>query len=78
MNTILNNLVLIKKRIAIACKKSSRNADEVKLLLATKTVTPDKIKIALAAGEILIGENKVQELKEKFEVLKYFVKSFVK
>jgi len=70
MNTILNNLVLIKKRIAIACKKSSRNADEVKLLLATKTVTPDKIKIALAAGEILIGENKVQELKEKFEVLK--------
>jgi len=69
MNTILNNLVLIKKRIAIACKKSSRNADEVKLLLATKTVTPDKIKIALAAGEILIGENKVQELKEKLKCL---------
>jgi pyridoxal phosphate enzyme (YggS family) len=42
---------------------------QVKLLLATKTVPADRIKIALAAGQILIAENKVQELKEKHEAL---------
>ena len=50
--------------------RSGRTPDEVKLLLATKTVTPDNIKIALQAGETLIGENKVQELKTKYDELK--------
>jgi len=38
-------------------------------LLATKTVTAERIKIALQAGQTLIAENKVQELKEKYEEL---------
>ncbi|RYE43059.1 MAG: YggS family pyridoxal phosphate-dependent enzyme, partial [Sphingobacteriales bacterium] len=41
-----------------------------RLLLATKTVPAERISIALAAGETLIAENKVQELKEKFYGLK--------
>lgn len=48
-----------------ACKKSGRNPDDVQLLLATKTVDVGKIKQALALGETFIGENKVQELKQK-------------
>lgn len=40
------------------------------MLLATKTVPAERIKIALQAGHTLIAENKVQELKEKYEVLK--------
>jgi PLP dependent protein len=40
------------------------------LLLATKTVSAEKILIALQAGETLIAENKVQELKDKFDALK--------
>ena len=70
MNEIINNLSIIKKRIEAACLESGRNRNDVKLLLATKTNTADKIKIALEAGETLIGENKVQELAEKFEPLK--------
>jgi pyridoxal phosphate enzyme (YggS family) len=70
MNEILNNLALIKQRIEKACLESQRNSNEVKLLLATKTISADKIKIALEAGETLIGENKVQELTQKFEPLK--------
>ena len=70
MNEILNNLATIKQRIEKACLESNRNSNEVKLLLATKTISADKIKIALEAGETLIGENKVQELTEKFEPLK--------
>ena len=40
------------------------------MLLATKTVSAERIKTALNAGHTLIAENKVQELKEKFEALK--------
>ncbi|WP_284461486.1 YggS family pyridoxal phosphate-dependent enzyme [Chryseobacterium sp.] len=67
---ILHNLSIINKRIKDACEKSGRNPDEVKLLLATKTISPEHIKVALENGHRLIGENKVQELKEKYEDLK--------
>ncbi|VTP91621.1 YggS family pyridoxal phosphate-dependent enzyme [Sphingobacterium daejeonense] len=67
---ILRNITLIQERINNACKESGRNPNEVKLLLATKTVPAERIKIALQAGHTLIAENKVQELKEKYEALK--------
>ncbi len=40
-----------------------------KVTIATKTVPADRIKQALDAGETLIGENKVQELQEKYSLL---------
>lgn len=67
---ILHNLNIINTRIKKACEKAGRNPDEVQLLLATKTVSAERIKIALENGQILIAENKVQELKEKYEELK--------
>jgi pyridoxal phosphate enzyme (YggS family) len=67
---LLHNLEIINQRIKNACEKADRNADEVKLLLATKTVSAERIKLALENGETLIAENKVQELKEKYEDLK--------
>lgn len=67
---ILKNLETIQSRINSACEKSKRNPNEVKLLLATKTVSPSRIKIALEAGYTLIAENRVQELKEKYQDLK--------
>ena len=70
MNEIAQNIAEIKGRMAEACKKAGRNPEEVKLLLATKTVPADRIKLALAVGETLIGENKVQELRDKYEELK--------
>lgn len=68
---IINNLKSIQERIENICNKTGRDSNEVKLLLATKTVPAERIKIALQAGQTLIGENKVQELKGKFEPLKY-------
>ncbi|MDR4951060.1 YggS family pyridoxal phosphate-dependent enzyme [Chryseobacterium sp. ES2] len=67
---ILYNLTLINDRIKKACEQSGRNSNEVRLLLATKTVSAERIKIALENGQTLIAENKVQELKEKYEELK--------
>ncbi len=63
---IHHNISLIKERIAQACIKSGRKIDDVKLLLATKTVNTERIKTALNAGNTLIAENKIQELKEKY------------
>lgn len=67
---ILESIAIIKERIDKVCKENGRNPDEVKLLLATKTVPAERIKIALQAGYTLIAENKVQELKEKYGALK--------
>lgn len=64
-SSLIDNIASIKQRMALACQKSGRPLDSVQLLLATKTVTADKILKAIKTGETLIGENKVQELKEK-------------
>lgn len=60
----------IHQRIDNACRKSGRPNTDVRLLMATKTVDPDGIKLAIDAGERLIGENKVQEYAAKWEALK--------
>ena len=67
---IIHNLNVILKRIENACINAGRNPKEVKLLMATKTVSANRIKIALQTGQTLIAENKVQEVKEKYEDLK--------
>ncbi|MDW8850428.1 YggS family pyridoxal phosphate-dependent enzyme [Flavobacterium sp. MMLR14_040] len=67
---LLFNLQQIHTRIENACKASGRNTSEVQLLLATKTVPAAKIRIAIEAGESLIGENKMQEFRDKDAELK--------
>lgn len=66
---ILSNIAVIQERINVACRNSGRNPDDVKLLLATKTVSAERVRMALEGGYTLIAENKVQELKEKHEAL---------
>lgn len=68
-DSIVENLKIIRQRIENACLKSHRNPKEVRLLLATKTVNAENIKIAIHAGQNLIAENKVQEVKDKYESL---------
>lgn len=69
MNHIIGNIAQIRTRIKEAALGVDRNPEEIKLLLATKTVSAENIKIALEAGETLIGENKAQELKSKYNDL---------
>ena len=67
--TIIENIRIIQQRVDKACKANNRNPQDVKLLLATKTVPAERIEIALRTGQTLIAENIVQELKDKFEYL---------
>lgn len=69
MTDIRHNIAVIRNRIKAACLKTGRQPADVKLLLATKTVAANDILTAIEEGEPLIGENKVQELKEKYELL---------
>ena len=66
---IQKNILHIMERIKAACKKTGRDPKEVQLLLATKTVEPERILQAFSCGCTLIGENKIQELRDKYEAL---------
>lgn len=69
METIKNNLEIIKKKIEKTALKMNRNPEEIKLVTVTKTATIEQIKEAISAGVKIIGENKVQEAKEKYHIL---------
>ena len=69
MSHIIENIAQIKKRIEEAAIGANRKPEEVSLLLATKAVSAENIKIALESGEHLIGENRAQELKSKYNDL---------
>jgi len=58
-------LAAVRARIGKACHAAGRDPDEVRLLLASKTMTAAVARAAVAAGAILLGENRVQELVAK-------------
>ncbi|KFE97935.1 type III PLP-dependent enzyme domain-containing protein [Chryseobacterium luteum] len=77
MKDILHNLKIINDRIKKACEKAGRNPGKVMLLPATKTVSAEHIRTALENGQTLIAENKVQELKEKYDELKKYPRKII-
>jgi pyridoxal phosphate enzyme (YggS family) len=58
-------LVVVRERIEKACRAAGRDASEVRMLLATKTVSVVVVRAAAEAGETLFGENRVHELVTK-------------
>lgn len=63
------NIARVREQMNAACERSGRDPESVRLLLATKTVEPDRIRVAIEAGETLVAENRVQEVKPKFDAL---------
>ena len=66
---IATNINTIKQRIAAAAARCNRAPDSIKLLAVTKTVPPVCIGKAIEAGITALGENYVQEAKEKIAVI---------
>ncbi len=60
-----DNLNAIRQRIAAACARAGRAAADVTLLAVSKTHPPETIRAAVEAGQLLFGENKIQEAKAK-------------
>ncbi|HHT9110399.1 MAG TPA: YggS family pyridoxal phosphate-dependent enzyme [Candidatus Brocadiaceae bacterium] len=67
---IKENLEQVKQNIARAAQKAGKRPEDIVLVMATKTVDPERIREAILAGGQIIGENKVQEALKKYEVLK--------
>jgi pyridoxal phosphate enzyme (YggS family) len=67
--SIADNLKTVMDRIASAAQRAGRDPSSVKLVVVTKTVDPVRIREAVAAGAKILGENRVQEAKEKIEEL---------
>lgn len=63
------NLRLVEENISNACKKSNRDRSEVTLIAVSKTKPIKLIEEVYALGVYDFGENKVQELMDKTEVL---------
>lgn len=61
------NLKVIRSRIAEAAIKSGRSEQDITLLAATKTVPVEVINRGIELGINHIGENRVQELCEKYD-----------
>ncbi|MGB6607151.1 MAG: YggS family pyridoxal phosphate-dependent enzyme, partial [Atribacterota bacterium] len=68
METIKNNLEIINKKIKKAALKVNRNPEEIKLVAVTKTATTEQIEEAINAGVKIIGENRVQDAKKKYQI----------
>jgi hypothetical protein len=60
------NFASIRGRIDAACARSGRDPSEVQLIWVSKTHPVERILEAHAAGARLFGENRVQEVLEKF------------
>lgn len=66
---IERNLKNVQERIEKTAVKADRNPHEIQLIAVTKTVEPEVIEKAIEFGVTHIGENKVQELIRKYEII---------
>jgi pyridoxal phosphate enzyme (YggS family) len=67
--SIAENIAEVRKRIARAAARVGRNHDSISLMAVSKTVEPERIREAYAAGLRVFGENRVQEFAEKSAAL---------
>ena len=59
----------VKSKISEACKRSGRSEDEVTLIAVSKTKPVEMLQEAYDLGVRIFGENKVQELTGKYDIL---------
>lgn len=64
--SIAENVKAVKENIAAAALRCGRSPDEIKLVAATKMNDAGRVRQAIAAGVDICGENRVQELQEKY------------
>ncbi|OJT94865.1 MAG: YggS family pyridoxal phosphate enzyme [Alphaproteobacteria bacterium 65-7] len=64
-DSITRNLNAVHRRIAAACARSGRSVQEVRLMIVTKTVPASILRLVHHAGLSDLGENKLQEARDK-------------
>lgn len=64
---LADNLELVHQNIKKACETAGRSAGEVTLIAVSKTKPVELLMEAYQAGERVFGENKVQEILDKYD-----------
>ncbi len=65
LDEIGHNLRVVQDRIKVACEKSERDVNEIKLIAVTKTFGVDDLKLLYSLGVRQFGENRDQEASKK-------------
>ena len=67
MENIKQRLEEVERRITAAAEKSGRKREDITLIAVTKTHGTDMINEAISCGATDIGENKPQDIRDKFD-----------
>lgn len=67
--SIDENIARVRARIAAAAARVRRRPEDITLMAVSKTVEPERIREAYAAGLRVFGENRVQEFEKKASAL---------
>ena len=65
--SVAERIRIIREVIAEQAAEAGRDPADIRLMAVTKTVGPERVNEALEAGVELLGENRAQELREKFQ-----------
>lgn len=63
--SIRDNIAAVEERIARACERAGRAREDAKLVAVSKTFPAEFVDEAIAAGITDVGENRVQEARDK-------------
>lgn len=69
LEIIRSNLAAVRERIANAAQRAGRRAQDVLLIGVSKTVTAERVRLGVEAGLTALGENRVQEARDKIKIL---------
>ena len=69
MNQITQNLDTVKQRITDAAQRSGRPPETIRLIAVTKGVNVSQIQGIIAEGVTDIGENRIQEAQQKYNII---------
>lgn len=69
MSEVGGNLSIVRKQIATACQRASRDVNLVNLIAVSKTFPDEAIREVFHAGQLLFGESKIQEAELKISNL---------
>jgi pyridoxal phosphate enzyme (YggS family) len=62
---LAENFEAVRRKIAEACARAGRKPDDVALVAVSKGHPPEAVRALADCGQVLFGENKVQEAKAK-------------
>lgn len=62
-----NRIAAVQERVAQAAQRAGKNPEDIILVAASKMNDAERVRAAISAGIKVCGENRVQELLEKYE-----------